>query len=246
MSRFENKRIIVTGGASGIGASTALAFAREGGAIAVVDLDQPKAETVAERIRAAGGHAVALAVDVADEEAVAGMITEAESSLGGLDILVNNAGIGEDPDPIESKTRETWQRILDVNLSSAFFGTKHAAAHWKEKGTGGVIVNVASILGVVGFAHAPAYTAAKHGLVGFTKAAALELAPAGIRVVCVNPAFIRTPLIEGMEEAVLPLHPIGRLGESDEVASMILYLSSEEAGFLTGASYLIDGGYTAP
>jgi NAD(P)-dependent dehydrogenase (short-subunit alcohol dehydrogenase family) len=245
MSRFENRGIIVTGGASGIGAAAAVAFAREGGAVAVVDLQAEKAEEVAVSIRKEGGRAWSFAVDVADEEAVAAMIQDASSALGGLDVLVNNAGIGEDPDPIETKSRATWQRILDVNLSSAFYGTKHAAALWKSEGRGGVIVNVASILGVVGFGHAPAYTAAKHGMVGFTKAAALELAPAGIRVVSVNPAFIRTPLIEGMEDAVLPLHPIGRLGESEEVASMILYLSSSEAGFLTGATYLVDGGYTA-
>jgi NAD(P)-dependent dehydrogenase (short-subunit alcohol dehydrogenase family) len=245
MSRFENKGIIITGGGSGIGAAAARAFAKEGGFVAVADLNGDHAETVARGIEEAGGHARAFTVDVADEDAVARLIRDAAAQLGRLDVLVNNAGIGEDPDPIESKTRETWQRILDVNLSSAFFGTKHAAAHWKHENKGGVIVNVASILGVVGFGHAPAYTAAKHGMVGLTKAAALELAPAGIRVVSVNPAFIRTPLIEGMEEGVLPLHPIGRLGESEEVASLILYLASDEAGFLTGATYLVDGGYTA-
>jgi NAD(P)-dependent dehydrogenase (short-subunit alcohol dehydrogenase family) len=245
MSRFEKKGIIVTGGGSGIGAATALAFAREGGNVAVADLNSDHAEAVASRIRDMGGRAQAFTVDVADENRIARLVQDTVETLGRLDVLVNNAGIGEDPDPLETKTRETWQRILDVNLSSAFYGTKHAAIHWKDQKKGGVIVNVASILGEVGFAHAPAYTAAKHGMVGFTKAAALELAPAGIRVVSVNPAFIRTPLIEGMEEGALPLHPIGRLGESEEVASMILYLSSDEAGFLTGASYLVDGGYTA-
>jgi len=109
----------------------------------------------------------------------------------------------------------------------------------------GVIVNISSILGLVGLSGAPAYTAAKHGIVGLTKAVALELAPFKIRVVSVNPAFIRTPLIKGMEESMLPLHPIGRLGESEEVASLVAYLASEEAAFLTGASYLVDGGYTA-
>ena len=115
----------------------------------------------------------------------------------------------------------------------------------KARGQGGVIVNMASILGLVGFNGAAAYTTAKHGIVGLTKAAALELAPFAIRVVSVNPAFIQTPLISGLEEAVLPLHPIGRLGEPEEVAALVAYLASDEAGFLTGASYLVDGGYTA-
>src|SRR5690606_21760727 len=147
--------------------------------------------------------------------------------------------------PIDEKETADWNRIIAINLTGAFFGVKHAARVMKRAGRGGVIVNVASVLGVVGTAGAPAYTAAKHGLLGLTKAAALNLAPAKIRVVGVSPAYIRTPLIAGLEEAVLPLHPIGRLGEPHEVASMVAYLVSEEAGFLTGATYLVDGGYTA-
>ena len=122
---------------------------------------------------------------------------------------------------------------------------KHAARAMKARGRGGVIVNMASILGLVGLNGAPAYTAAKHAVVGLTKAVAIELAPTGIRVVSVNPAVIRKPLITGIEEAVLPLHPVGRLGESDEVAGLVAYLASDEAAFLTGAAYLVDGGYTA-
>ncbi|MEX2528581.1 MAG: glucose 1-dehydrogenase [Gemmatimonadota bacterium] len=245
MSRFDAKVAIVTGGGSGIGADAARRFAREGAAVTVADLNEEGAQQVAGEIKEAGGKALVYTVDVSSEDQVAAMVDATVDTFGTLDILVNNAGIGEDPTPIEERPAEAWQRVIDVNLSSVFYGIKHAARVLKAAGKGGVVVNVSSILGLVGFAAAPSYTAAKHGVVGLTKAAALELAPAGIRVVSVNPAFIRTPLIEGMEEAVLPLHPLGRLGESDEVAGLILYLASDEAGFLTGATYLTDGGYTA-
>ncbi len=245
MSRFEKKSVIVTGGGSGIGAAAAHAFAAEGASVAVADLNEENARRVAAEIERAGGRARSFRVDVSDEGQVERLVEGTVEAFGGLDVLVNNAGIGEQPTPIDERPTADWQRVIDVNLSSAFYGTKYAARYWKGASRGGVIVNVASILGLVGFKGAPAYTAAKHGMVGFTKATALELAEFGIRVVSVNPAFIRTPLIAGMEDAVLPLHPAGRLGESEEVSSLILYLASDEAGFLTGATYLVDGGYTA-
>lgn len=245
MSRFEAKVVIVTGGGSGIGAATARRFAAEGGAVAVADLDAAKAGEVAAAIREAGGRAQAFRTDVSLESDVIALVEGTVEALGVPEILVNNAGIGEQPTPIDERDSSDWQRVIDVNLSSVFYGIKHVARLLKERQRPGVIVNVASILGLVGFKGAPAYTAAKHGVVGLTKAAALELAGFGIRVVSVNPAFIRTPLISGLEEAVLPLHPVGRLGESDEVAGLILYLASDEAAFLTGATYLTDGGYTA-
>jgi NAD(P)-dependent dehydrogenase (short-subunit alcohol dehydrogenase family) len=159
--------------------------------------------------------------------------------------MVNNAGVGEQPTPIEEKAADDWRRIIETNLTGVFHGVKHAARAMKADGRGGVIVNMASILGVVGFSGAPAYTAAKHGILGLTKAAALELARDRIRVVAVCPAFIRTPLITGQEESVLPLHPIGRLGEADEIAALTAFLASDEAGFITGTHHLADGGYTA-
>nr|BAP47480.1 short-chain alcohol dehydrogenase [uncultured organism] len=237
-----DRSAIVTGGASGIGAAIAERLAAEGWRVVVSDLKRSAAEETAARI---GGGACAFAADVADESQVAALVDFAVRECGRLGAMVNNAGIGEDPSPIDEMKAEHWNRIIGVNLTGAFFGTKHAARVMKAAGRGGVIVNMASVLGLVGFKAAPAYTAAKHGLIGFTKAAALELAAAGIRVVAVSPAFIRTPLIAGLEEQVLPLHPIGRLGEPREVASLVAYLVSEEAGFLTGATYLVDGGYTA-
>jgi NAD(P)-dependent dehydrogenase (short-subunit alcohol dehydrogenase family) len=242
MPDLKDKSTIVTGAGSGIGLAIAERLVADGARVVVSDLNREAADAVARRL---GDAARACAVDVADEDAVARLVDFAVRELGGLDAMVNNAGIGEDDVPIDQKPSADWQRIIGINLTGAFYGVKHAARVMKQAGRGGVIVNMASVLGLVGFAAAPAYTAAKHGLLGLTKAAALQLAPANIRVVGVSPAFIRTPLIAGKEDAVLPLHPIGRLGEPAEVASLVAYLVSDEAGFLTGATYLVDGGYTA-
>lgn len=236
---------IVTGAGSGIGAAIAGRLSRDGARVLVSDVNAAAAETVAGLLRSAGANALADVTDVTDEDAVGRMTDRAASELGGLDVMVNNAGIGERPTPIEAKPAAVWNRIVATNLTGAFFGVKHAARVMKASGRAGVIVNIASILGSVGLKGAPAYTAAKHGLIGLTRAAALELAPARIRVVAVSPAFIRTPLIGGMEDTMLPLHPIGRLGEAEEVAALVAFLASPDAGFMTGASYLIDGGYTA-
>lgn len=243
--RYHGKVVIVTGGASGIGTAIARRLAAEGAAVAVCDVNADAAETVAEELRRTAHRAIAVATDVGDEEAVRALVDRTVGELGGLDVMVNNAGIREQPTPIDQRSAEEWHRVIRVNLDGVFYGVKHAARVMKARGHGGVIVNMASILGLVGFKGAPAYTAAKHAVVGLTKAVALELAPAQIRVVSVNPAFIRTPLIAGLEDAVLPLHPIGRLGEAEEVAGLVAYLASDEAAFLTGASYLVDGGYTA-
>ena len=231
---LKGKRTLVTGAGSGIGAAIAERLAADGARVIVSDVKEK------------AGQASFFRADVSNEGEVSALVDFAARELGGLDAMVNNAGIGEDPVPIDQKSAADWNRVIAINLSGAFYGVKHAARVMKQAGRGGVIVNMASVLGLVGFGAAPAYTAAKHGLLGLTKAAALDLAPAKIRVVGVSPAFIRTPMIAGLEEAVLPLHPIGRLGEAAEVASMVAYLVSDEAGFLTGATYLVDGGYTAP
>jgi NAD(P)-dependent dehydrogenase (short-subunit alcohol dehydrogenase family) len=235
-----SKAVVVTGAGSGIGAAIASQLASDGAKVIVSDINAEAAERVAHSI-----HAVAQTCDVANETSFAALIDRCVSEFGALDVLVNNAGIGEASTPIEQKTAEDWNRVITTNLSSVFFGIKHAARVMKAQGRGGVIVNVSSILGVVGFNGAPAYTAAKHGMLGLTKAAALELAPSGIRVVAVSPGFINTPMIKGFEEAVLPLHPIGRLGEPADVANVVAFLASDKASFVTGCTYLVDGGYTS-
>jgi len=236
------KIAIVTGAGSGIGTAVARRFAADGASVCLSDLKQDGIAKIASEL---GGNAIAIAADVTSEEAVRKLVDGTVARFGRLDVMVNNAGIGEQPTPIDERPASDWQRVIDTNLSSVFYGIKHAARVMKQSGTGGVIVNMSSIMGDVGLSGAPAYVAAKHGVNGLTKAAALELAASKIRVVAVQPAFIKTPMIRGMEQTMLPLHPIGRLGEPEEVASLVAYLASDEAGFLTGAGYLVDGGYTA-
>ena len=242
--RFEGRVVIVTGGGSGIGAAVARRFAREGASVVVADIDRDRADRLAAELRGDAARATGTGVDVRDEEAMRALVDGTVSEFGGLDILVNNAGVGEEPRPIEEKSAGDWHRVVETNLTSVFYGIKHAARVMRAAGRGGVIVNMASVLGVVGFNGAPAYCAAKHGMLGLTKAAALELARDRIRVVAVSPAFIRTPMISGLEERVLPLHPLGRLGGSEEVADVTAFLASDEAAFITGTNYLVDGGYT--
>ena len=243
MPDLRDKVAIVTGGASGIGAGIVKRFLEEGAAVCVSDLKQEATETFARSLQ---GRVIAVAADVTNEDAVHNLVDYTFSHLGRVDIMVNNAGIGENAGPIDEKPAPDWQRVIDTNLTSVFYGIKHAARVMKRAGQGGVIINIASILGSVGFNGAPAYVAATHGVLGLTKSAALELAPAKIRVVAVQPAFIRTPLISAeIESAVLPLHPIGRLGETNEVASLVAFLASDDASFMTGAAYLVDGGYTS-
>jgi NAD(P)-dependent dehydrogenase (short-subunit alcohol dehydrogenase family) len=245
MSRFTGKVAIVTGAGSGIGAAAALQMAAEGAAVVVSDIVAANAESVAKQIVALKGRAIAVTTDVTDEKQVAALIDRAVSEYGGLDVMVNNAGIGGIQGDIDTAELAQWNQILGVNLTGVFLGLKHAVRAMKAGKRKGSIVNIASILGLVGFSNAAAYTASKHGVMGLTKAAALELGKVGIRVNAVAPAFIKTPMIAGMEEAVLPLHPIGRLGTPEEVAALICFLAADESSFLTGASYLVDGGYVA-
>ena len=240
-------RAIVTGGSRGIGFAIARAILRSGGRVMITGRDdkrlhdavQSLAKLVRDPTRVAG-----TVVDVRDRAGIERLIDDTARRFGGLDTLVNNAGVGVFTE-VAKMTDDEWEDVIETNLTGVFYGIKHAARAMKAAGRGGVIVNMASILGVVGFSGAPAYTAAKHGILGLTKAAALELAPDGIRVVAVCPAFIRTPLITGQEEAVLPRHPIGRLGESEEIAALTAFLASDEAAFITGTYHLADGGYTA-
>jgi NAD(P)-dependent dehydrogenase (short-subunit alcohol dehydrogenase family) len=243
MPDLKDKVAIVTGGASGIGAGIVRRLLADGAAVCVSDLKQDATERFARTLQ---GRVIAVAADVTNEEAVQNVVDYTFSHLGRVDIMVNNAGIGETAVPIDEKPSADWQRVIDTNLTSVFYGIKHAARVMKRAGQGGAIINIASILGSVGFNGSPAYVAAKHGVLGLTKSAALELAPAKIRVVAVQPAFIRTPLITPeIESAVLPLHPLGRLGETNEVAALVAFLASDDASFLTGAAYLVDGGYTS-
>jgi NAD(P)-dependent dehydrogenase (short-subunit alcohol dehydrogenase family) len=247
--RFEAKVAVVTGAASGIGEAVALQLAAEGAKVVVADLDFSGAARVAEAIARAGGTASPFELNVADPVAVEAMVSSAERTYGAVHLAVNNAGIGGPSAATADYPLDGWQRVIDVNLNAVFFCTKFEIAAMLRAG-GGAIVNMASILGSVGFANASAYVAAKHGVLGLTKAAAIEYAGNGIRINSVGPGFIDTPLLsKNLDAAALGaiagMHPIGRLGRSEEVAALTCFLLSDEAAFITGSYHLVDGGYVA-
>lgn len=246
---FHSKVALVTGAASGIGSAIALQLAGEGAKVVVADLDVIGASRIVDSIKRAGGEAVPFEVDVADAFEVEAMVAFAERTYGSLHLAVNNAGIGGPSAPTADYPLDGWRKVIDVNLNSVFFGMKYEIGAMVRSG-GGAIVNMASILGSVGFANSSAYVAAKHGMIGLTKAAAIEYAAHGIRVTAVGPGFIDTPLLsKNLDEQTLKhiagLHPIGRLGRADEVAALTCFLLSEQASFITGSYHLVDGGYVA-
>ncbi|MEQ8601067.1 MAG: 3-oxoacyl-ACP reductase FabG [Devosia sp.] len=247
--RFETKVALVTGGASGLGEAVALQLAKEGAKVLVADLDASGAEAVVRAIEKAGGIASPFELNVADPMEVEAMVSFAERTYGALHLAVNNAGIGGPSAPTGDYPLDGWQKVIDVNLNAVFFCTKYEITAMLRAG-GGAIVNMASILGSVGFANSSAYVAAKHGVLGLTKAAAVEYAAKGIRINSVGPGFIDTPLLsKNLDAATLGaiagMHPIGRLGRSEEVAALTCFLLSDEASFITGSYHLVDGGYVA-
>lgn len=247
--QFDGKTAIVTGAASGIGAAIARELASAGATVIVSDLDLDKAQAVCDEIAAQGGKALAFAADVSDADASRALVDFAVKGTGALHLAVNNAGIGGPSEKAGDYPLEGWRKVIDVNLNGVFYGMRYQIPAMLEKG-GGAIVNMASILGSVGFMNASAYVAAKHGVVGLTKAAAMEYAAQGIRINSVGPAFINTPLLSANldEETIGQLagmHPIGRLGTAEEVSALTCFLLSDRASFITGSYHLVDGAYTA-
>ncbi|WP_173933001.1 glucose 1-dehydrogenase [Chelativorans sp. Marseille-P2723] len=245
---FKDKVALVTGAGSGIGAAIARELATGGAELVVADLEQESANRIVEGIRTSGGRAHAFAVDVADAEAVERMVDFAVRTCGDLHLAVNNAGIGGPSEPTADYPLDGWRKVIDVNLNGVFYGMKYEIAAMLKSG-GGAIVNMASILGSVGFANACAYVSAKHALLGLTKTAAMEYAAQGVRINAVGPAFIDTPLLsKNLDDQVLGqlagLHPIGRLGTPEEVSALTCFLLSGRASFITGSYHLVDGGYT--
>ncbi len=251
---LEGKSALVTGGASGIGRATALAFAREGARVAVADILEDAAQNTVSEIKAMGGQALAIACDVTDDDAVKAMIARAADAFGGLDCAFNNAGIAPyqvdaGGQKIADVAPEAWRRLIDVNLTGVWLCLRHEVAQMRAQGSGGVIINTASILGLIGSATSSAYVAAKHGVVGLTKTAAADHAEDNIRVNAVCPGYIETPMTEETMrrrgERILARVPMARMGKAEEIAEAVVWLCSPKASFVTGVSWAVDGGYTA-
>lgn len=251
MEELRDKAVLITGGGGGIGRATALAFARAGARLMLGDLDLEAAEETARQVATIGGEAHAARCDVSRPEEAEALVREAVACLGRLDCAINNAGIEASQESTARLPVETWERTIAINLSGVFYCMRAELAAMRA--SGGTIVNIASVLGLVGFAGAAAYVAAKHGVIGLTKVAAIEFAARSIRVNAVCPGFVETPMLERVGVTSDPdrrvqiegLHPINRLGRPEEIAGAVLYLCSDAASFVTGHALVVDGGYTA-
>ena len=246
---FEGKTIIVTGGGSGIGEAVALQLGAEGANVAIADINLEAAQKVADAVSAAGGTAAATSCDVGKASDVEAMVAWTVKTFGGLHGAFNNAGVGGPAGLAQDIDIEAYHKLMDINLHSVFYGMKYEAPEILKSG-GGSIVNTASILGLVGEGMFLPYVAAKHGVSGMTKAAAISYSSMGIRVNSVHPGYIKTPLLSAnLDDATMAglvtLHPIGRLGEAAEVAEVVCFLLSDRSSFVTGSHYTVDGAYTA-
>ena len=247
--RISDKVAIITGAASGIGRATAILFAKEGGKVVVADKNEVGGNETVDLIRSDGGQAIFDYVNVTSATDMQGMVKTTINTYGKLNILVNNAGIAIRL-PVVDLSEEDWDRNIDVNLKSIYLSSKYAIPRMIENG-GGSIVNIASIYGIVGGRVRAAYAASKGGVVNLTRSMALDYALHKIRVNCVCPGFVNTPLLKNIlknkeeYQALADLHPMGRLGDMLEIALGVLYLASDESSFVTGIALPIDGGYTA-
>ncbi len=251
--RLNGKTALVTGGGSGIGRAASLAYAREGARVVVADVNVEGGEETVLQIKAAGGDAILVHADVSKPADTQAMVAAAVETFGSLDCAFNNAGIsgGRERHLTADYPEDDWDRVIAINLKGVWLCMKAEIPQMLKQG-GGAIVNTASIMGLIASPGSVAYMAAKHGVVGLTKAAALEYAAAGVRVNSVCPGYINTPLVrplfdaqQGFEERVVSRHPLGRLGEPEEIAAAVIWLSSDAASFVTGHNMPVDGGYTA-
>ncbi|PKM83949.1 MAG: short-chain dehydrogenase [Firmicutes bacterium HGW-Firmicutes-13] len=250
LGRLYNKVAIITGGSSGIGESSARLFAEEGAKVVIVDINKEKGEIVAKEIKDRGKEALFIKADISKEDEVKFMVEETVNSFKKIDILFNNAGIAK-LSPVHELDEKEWDRVININLKGAYLCSKHVIPYMKKQKEGSII-NTASIAGVVGFPGAAAYCASKGGLRLLTRNMALDYAPDSIRVNDICPAVIETPMTldkEALGEEAMSrmagLHPLGRIGKPEEVAVLAVFLASSESSFITGSSFMVDGGYTA-
>ena len=249
MDVFTGKVAIVTGGASGIGEAIVKELASGGAKVVVADRDKAGIDRVVGEIKRTGGEASGFEIDVSSAEQNAALVAFAVKTYGALHLAVNNAGIGGPAVPTGDYPLDGWKSVIDVNLNGVFYGLRAQIPAMLKAG-GGAIVNMASILGSVGFANAVAYVSAKHAVVGMTKVAAMEYSAKGIRINSVGPGFIDTPLLSKNLDAntlkyIAGLHPIQRLGTAEEVSALTCFLLSDRASFITGSYHLVDGGYVS-
>jgi len=255
MTRLKDRTCIVTGGANGIGKATCVRLAKEGAKVAVTDLADDDGARLRDEIMQEGGTAEYWHLDVTDEDAVHRVFDEVAEKFGQIDVIVNNAGISGADKPTHEISAEEWRQVMDVNVNGVFYCTKAAIPHLRKAG-GGSIINLSSIYGIIGAPDIPPYHASKGAVREMSKTDAVLYAKEGIRVNSVHPGFIWTPLVEAMAEAsdvgkdafraqLDELHPVGHVGEPEDIAAGIAYLASDDAKFVTGSELVIDGGYTA-
>lgn len=254
MRRLEGKVAVITGGALGIGRATAIRMAEQGAGVAILDTRRDEASQLTDELVGRGFHACSWQLDVSREADVRQVMREVFQRFGRLDILVNNAGVSGANKPTDQITEAEWDWVQAINVKGVFFCTKHAIPFLRKAGQG-AIINLSSIYGLVGAADAPPYHASKGAVRLMTKTDAMIYAPDRIRVNSVHPGFIRTPMVESQldlvedggegRRALEALHPLGRMGDPDDVAWACVYLASDESRFVTGAELVVDGGYTA-
>lgn len=251
MNELKNKVAIITGAASGIGSAAATLFAEEGAAVVVADVQDQAGQSLADELAKSGHCATFVHCDVSSEADIDAMIHLTLSHYGRVDVLFNNAGVEGEQAPTAEATLENWQRVIDINLKGVFLGLKHSIKAMLQHG-GGSIINNASVAGLVGFQNIPAYCASKGGVIQLTRTAAIEYATQGIRVNCLCPGVIDTPMVDrfthrdaAAEAAMTALEPVGRVGQAREVAELALFLASDRSSFVTGAVIPVDGGFVA-